>query len=355
MGTVSLAGAIEAGDRRALAKGITLIESSRNDHRERAARLLSALPAPRVPALRVALSGAPGVGKSTFIEALGLQAIGRGRRIAVLSVDPSSRLSGGSILGDKTRMEALSRKPEAYIRPSPAGTTLGGVARRTREAILLCEAAGFDLIIVETVGVGQSEVRAAEMTDVFLLLLLPFGGDELQGIKRGIMELADIVVVNKADGGQRPAALRTVAEYRNALRLLRPHTPGWCPVVEACSALTGEGIESVWGHLLAHRRVVEIGGELEQRRRGQSVSWLWEELSEQLMAWLDQEAGIRVPVGEYEALVAEGRLAPPVAARRILSEVLARAVRSVPGREGEAPGPALHSDPARAPGGGETS
>ena len=219
-----LAEGIRSGDRRALAKGITLVESTRADHREAAARLLELIMPYTGNSIRLGISGVPGVGKSTFIESFGNHVISQGHRLAVLAVDPTSALSGGSILGDKTRMETLARHPDAYIRPSPAGQTLGGVTRRTRETLLLCEAAGFDVIIVETVGVGQSETAVAQMTDMFLLLLLPGGGDELQGIKRGIMELADLILVNKADGDQQAAANRTVADYRMAVHFLHPRS-----------------------------------------------------------------------------------------------------------------------------------
>ncbi|WP_052121509.1 methylmalonyl Co-A mutase-associated GTPase MeaB, partial [Inquilinus limosus] len=240
-----IAARIRDGDRRALARAITLVESRRADHRERAEALLEALAPAAGGAVRIGISGPPGVGKSTFIESLGLHLTGQGHRVAVLAVDPSSQRSGGSILGDKTRMELLTRDPAAFIRPSPAGSTLGGVARRTRETLLLCEAAGHDVVIVETVGVGQSETAVAQMVDVFLLLLLPGAGDELQGIKRGIVEVADILVVNKADGDRKGAANHAAAEYRHALALLRG-TGGWTPPVLQCSALENRGIDAVW-------------------------------------------------------------------------------------------------------------
>ena len=233
-----LARGICAGNRRALARGITLVESTHPTHRVLAAELLEILMPNTGGSIRLGISGVPGVGKSTFIENFGLTGVENGHRIAVLTIDPSSRLSGGAILGDKTRMGELARSPHAYIRPSPAGETLGGVARRTRETLLLCEAAGFDVTIVETVGVGQSETVVADITDLFVLLLLPAGGDELQGIKRGILELADIIFVNKADGELAATAGRTAAEYANSLRLLRSRTPGWDVPVETCSALT---------------------------------------------------------------------------------------------------------------------
>jgi LAO/AO transport system kinase len=316
-----LASRVSAGERRALAKAITLVESTRARDRVRAATLLGALPSGGAPSVRVAISGPPGVGKSTFIEAFGLHAIGQERRVAVLSIDPSSSLSGGSILGDKTRMYDLSRHRDAFIRPSPAGTTLGGVARRTRESMLLCEAAGYDLIIVETVGVGQSETAAAGMTDAFVVLLLPLGGDELQGIKRGIMELADIVLVNKADGDQRPAAARTVADYRSALRLLRPRSPLWTPIVDSCSALTLEGVSDAWTHVLAHHGVFVETGELTRTRSEQARKWLWEELTDQVTAWLRTDAAMAQALAACEAAVVRGELAPPAAAARILSNL----------------------------------
>ncbi|HET6521615.1 MAG TPA: methylmalonyl Co-A mutase-associated GTPase MeaB, partial [Geminicoccaceae bacterium] len=266
-GLDDLGARIVRGDRRALARAITLIESSRADHQERAERLLEGLLPHTGNAVRVGISGAPGAGKSTFIEALGLRLTrAGGHKVAVLAVDPSSRRSGGSILGDRTRMQELSREPNAFIRPSPAGESLGGVARRTREAALACEAAGFDVVVIETVGVGQSETAVAEMVDTFLLLLAPGAGDELQGIKRGIVELADVVAVNKADGGLRAAAEVARAEYRGALRLLRPATPGWTPPALTCSALTGEGIDGVWRAVLRHRSALEAVGGLEARR-----------------------------------------------------------------------------------------
>ena len=242
----ALADGVLDGNRRALAQAITLIESTRRDHRAAASDLLERLMPHAGGSIRLGISGVPGVGKSTFIEALGNHVIDPGHRVAVLTVDPSSAISGGSILGDKTRMELLSRRPEAYIRPSPAGKTLGGVTRRSREALILCEAAGFDVIIVETVGVGQSETKVADMTDMFVLLLLPGGGDELQGIKRGIMELADLILINKADDELKALAGRSAAEYRNALRLLHPRSANWKVEVQTCSARDGTGIAEAW-------------------------------------------------------------------------------------------------------------
>ncbi|MCH9675096.1 MAG: methylmalonyl Co-A mutase-associated GTPase MeaB [Gammaproteobacteria bacterium] len=309
-------------DRRAVARAVTLIESTRADHRVAADDLLNVLSPHAGNADRVGISGAPGVGKSTFIETLGMQLVSAGRKLAVLTVDPSSTLSGGSILGDKTRMTELSREPGAFIRPSPAGTSLGGVARRTREAMIVCEAAGFDLVFVETVGVGQSEVAVANMTDVFLLLLLPLGGDELQGIKRGIMELADVVLVNKADGPQHDAAQRTVAEYRNALHLMRSRTPGWEAVVEPCSALMDEGMTQVWSLIEKHQAHVRAQGVLNERRRDQAKRWFWDEISDGVLMHLKSMPGAHERITEYEALVGQGEKAAPVAARQLLRQFL---------------------------------
>jgi LAO/AO transport system kinase len=288
-----LAGALRSGQYRALARAITLIESGRSDHRDAAAELLEQLLPDTGKALRIGISGVPGVGKSTFIEALGMYALELGQKVAVLSIDPSSSISGGSILGDKTRMEKLAREPRAVIRPSPAGHTLGGVARRTRETLLLCEAAGFDTVIVETVGVGQSETAVAGMTDMFILLLLPGGGDELQGIKRGIMELADLVLINKADGELLAAARRAAADYRNALRLLQPRSPDWQVPVEMCSALTGDGIADAWQTILDYQQALSASGEIERRRARQSCAWLWQETADNLLAQLNSDPDIR--------------------------------------------------------------
>lgn len=313
---------IVAGDRRALARGITLLESTRPDHRRQAEALLELLLPKSGKSLRIGISGPPGVGKSTFIEAFGQHAIAHGKRLAVLAVDPTSRLSGGSILGDKTRMEELSRAPEAFIRPSPAGLTLGGVARRTREALLVCEAAGFDLIIVETVGVGQSETAVAEMVDLFLLLLLPGGGDDLQGIKRGIMELADLLVINKADGDFKAAAERSAADVANALGLMQPLHKAWRPEVLRCSALKGTGIPEIWDRAQAFAEALGKSGELKARRRAQAKAWLWHELSDSLMDALKAHAGVAARLGELEAKVGAGKMAPATAARVLLAAFL---------------------------------
>jgi LAO/AO transport system kinase len=319
-----LADRVREGDRRALAKAITLVESTRPDHRRDATALLDALLPGTGGARRVGISGAPGAGKSTFIEALGLRLVDAGHRVAVLAVDPTSTRTGGSVLGDKTRMEELSRRAEAFIRPSPSGGTLGGVARRTREALLCCEAAGFDVVLVETVGVGQSEVAVAGMVDLFLLLLSPGAGDELQGVKRGIVELADLVVVNKADGDLLAAAHRTVADYRHALQLLRPRSATWTPRVLACSALLGEGIDEVWEAIEEHRRAASASGELARRRAEQAREWMWSELTESLHDALRADKDVGVLLAELEHDVAQGRTSPTAAAQRVLRAFLGR-------------------------------
>jgi len=317
-----LAGEVAAGDRRALARAITLIESARADHRAAAEALVARLMAASRPAYRIGVSGAPGVGKSTFIEAFGLHLVGLGKRVAVLAVDPSSRRSGGSILGDKTRMPELSRLPAAFIRPSPAGTTLGGVARRTREAIVAVEAAGFDVVVVETVGVGQSETAVEDMVDVFLLLLAPGGGDDLQGIKRGVMELADLIVVNKADGDLARAAQVAAGDFRNALGLMRPKTPHWKPKVLLASALRRSGIAEVWAALCEYREALAGPGALDERRAAQRLRWLWAEVEGGLAEALRAHPAVAAGAGALEAEVQAGRLAPPAAARALLAAFL---------------------------------
>lgn len=311
-----LAARLVAGDRRGLGKAITLVESTRPDHRADAVALLEAVLPHAGDAVRVGISGAPGVGKSTFIEAFGNHVIDQGSTLAVLAIDPSSGRSGGSILGDKTRMETLSRRSEAFIRPSPAGRTLGGVARRTREAMLLCEAAGYGAVIVETVGVGQSETAVAEMVDLFCLLAGPGGGDDLQGIKRGVMELADLVVVTKADGDLLPAANRAAGDYRHALHLLRPLHRSWIPQVLSTSAFTGDGLADVWDAVLAHRAALTESGELDAQRAEQATQWLWTELREGLVERFVDMAGDDVRSAELD--VAAGRTLPTVAAERLL-------------------------------------
>ncbi len=322
----ALAARLAAGDRRALARAITLVESTRADHRA-AARTLLGLLAPRdPPALRVGLTGTPGVGKSSLIEALGMALIERGRRLAVLAVDPSSSRSGGSILGDKTRMERLVREPGAFIRPSPSQMQLGGVGRRTREAIRVVEAWGADVVLVETVGVGQSETLVAEMTDVFVLLLAPGGGDELQGVKRGIMELADLVLVNKADGALAEAAARTRADYAGALRLMRPRPtdPEGFPHSGCVSALTGAGIAEAWEaveRLAAARRA---GGGLAARRAAQAERWFADAVEAGLVARLLADPGHAAKRAALAAEVAAGRIAPDAAAETLLDAIAPR-------------------------------
>lgn len=323
-----LAEAVFAGDRRALARAVTLVESSRKDHRLLAAKLVEHLSPFSGTSIRIGISGAPGVGKSTFIEAFGAHVLGLGHRVAVLSIDPTSALSGGSILGDKTRMPNLAREQNAFIRPSPAGETLGGVGRHTRESIVVCEAGGFDVVIVETVGVGQSEIAVADMTDMFVLLLLPDSGDELQGIKRGIIELADLVLVNKADGESKARAERTAAEYANALRLLRPRSASWEVSVRTCSALTGAGVAEVWTLIEQFRHALGESGELAARRAAQARSWLWDTVSSDLVDAVKADTEVRKRLPEIEQLVIDGTLTPATAARRLMEVFLEQRSRN---------------------------
>ena len=315
------------GNRRALSRAITLIESTRPDHRARALRLLAELPARQ--ALRIGLSGTPGVGKSTFIEAFGKLLTGQGLRVAVLAVDPSSARSGGSILGDKTRMETLSRDPNAFIRPSPSRAELGGVARRSRETVRLCEAAGFDVVLIETVGVGQSETLVAEMSDLFILLLAPAGGDELQGVKRGIMEIADIILVNKADGDLRETALRTVSDYAGALRLLRkrPHDPEGFPKALPVSAYSGEGLERAWAEMTDLADWRRAQGHFAARRAEQARHWFLSELRAGLLARLERPE-IRARLRSIGDAVARGESDPDAAAGQMLDWLAAQARES---------------------------
>lgn len=309
---------IRAGDRRSLARAITFAESTKADHRVIADAVLDAVLPSTGSAVRLGISGPPGVGKSTFIEAFGTHIIDDGHRLAVLAVDPSSRRTGGSILGDKTRMGELVNRPEAFIRPSPGGTQLGGVARRTREAMLLCEAAGFDVVIVETIGVGQSEVAVADMVDLFTLLVSPGGGDELQGIKRGIMELADLVIVNKADGDLASAAARTRGDYASAVHLLRPKWQAWSTEVLACSAITGSGVSEVWDAVERFRASVIADGELAAARATQATAWLWSEIGDTLLERFRSHPKITARLTSIEAEVAEGRISPGRAATELL-------------------------------------
>jgi len=321
-GQAALVAGVRSGDRRMLGRAITLVESVKSDHRRDADALLAALLSDAGRAMRIGISGVPGVGKSTFIETMGQHVIAQGHRIAVLAVDPSSKRSGGSILGDKTRMEQLSRSDAAYIRPSPAGRTLGGVARRTREAMTVVEAAGFDVVIVETVGVGQSETAVAEMTDLFVLLLQPAAGDDLQGMKKGIVELADIMLVNKADGALNEAARRTAMDYQAALRLVGPEHDGWEVPVRTCSSLTGEGIDDAWALFQAFFERQEKQGALASRRAAQALRWMWREVEDGLIDGLRADPRIRAMLPELEEAVASGRLAPASAANRLVSAFL---------------------------------
>jgi len=314
---------VKAGERRALARAITLVESGRADHRLAAEAMINTLLPGRPETIRIGISGVPGAGKSTFIEAFGLSLIEKGHRVAVLAIDPSSRRGGGSILGDKTRMSDLARHEQAYVRPTPSGGTLGGVARRTREAMLLCEAAGFDTVIIETVGVGQSEGAVADLTDMFLLLLLPAGGDELQGIKRGVMELADLILVNKADGDLEAAALRTALDYRNALHLVRAKTTAWQTPVLAVSALNGKGIDEAWAMVEKHRQALDAVGERLRRRGEQARAALWTELGEGLLDRLRASPAVKALLPEIEGRVMAGREVPATAARALLAGFLA--------------------------------
>jgi LAO/AO transport system kinase len=339
-----LAARVVAGERRALARAITLVESTRADHRAQAAALLDAVLPRTGEAVRVGITGTPGAGKSTFIEELGTRLTAAGHRVAVLAIDPSSRRSGGSILGDKTRMEALSRNPDAFIRPSPSAGTLGGVARRTREAALLCEAAGFDVVVIETVGVGQSEVAVADMVDCFLLLAAPGGGDDLQGIKRGIMELADVIVVNKADGDLLPAAERAVADHRHAVHLLRPKHPGWDVPVLAASALRGTGIDEAWAAVERLESHLRDGGTLDRLRADQAVAWMWDEVREQLVESFRADPRVAAQWPGVEADVRRGRRSPTTGARSLLD-----AHADGPPAPG-APPAAAANDPAPDPG-----
>lgn len=312
---------IRTGNRVLLGQAITLVESTREEHQILARAIIAQLlqTAPEPGTLRIAVTGAPGVGKSTFIESLGMHLIAQGKRPAVLAIDPSSALSGGSILGDKTRMEQLSAAEQAFIRPSPSGDSLGGVARKTREAIVLVEAAGFDTIIIETVGVGQSEIAAQRMTDLFLLLLLPGAGDELQGIKRGIVEMADLLVVNKADGERIRLANQARGHYLNAAHLFPPKPSGWTPRVLACSALDHSGITEVWEAVEAFQQQTLENGFLAENRRQQAHFWLEDSLEAGLKSMFYQHPGVRAKLAELEADVLAGRVSPTDAAAQVLA------------------------------------
>src|SRR5271154_5267195 len=308
---------IRAGDRTMLSRAITLIESKRADHRRTAAALTQALLGATGKAVRVGITGAPGVGKSTTIDALGSMLTREGRKVAVLAVDPSSRRTGGSILADKTRMAQLANDANAFIRPSPASGTLGGVAAKTRETMLLCEAAGYDVVLVETVGVGQSEIAVADMTDFFLVLALPGAGDELQALKKGVIELADMIVVNKADGDNLIRAKLAASQYGAALHILSPRSPNWSPPVIVCSALHNDGIEALWSHVLYHRERLSASGGIAARRGEQQVKWMWTMLEERLFEPLRSDRALKAALPRIEADVAAGRLAPATAVEQI--------------------------------------
>jgi LAO/AO transport system kinase len=315
----ALAASVRAGDRRALAKAITLVESTRGDHQRQAQRLLEVLLPHTGGAARVGVSGVPGVGKSTFIEAFGLYLIGLGKRVAVLAVDPSSALSGGSIRGDNTRMPRLAAAAEAFIRPSPSAGSFGGVTRRTREALLVCEAARYDVVLVETVGVGQSEFAVASMVDFFLVLMLAGAGDELQGIKKGILELADALAINKADGENIARATQAAGQYRSALNLFRHTSASWQPQVVTVSALEGRGMDTVWGLVEEHRATLSASGELPRKRRAQQQTWFWSMIDDGLKGHFLAREDVQELLPEMEAAVASAKLTPTEAARRLLA------------------------------------
>ena len=318
--TVPSLTAIRNSDRRAIAKTITLLESTRPDKLDQGQTLLEALLPETGKSLRIGITGVPGVGKSTFIEAFGMRLIEEGHRVAVLAVDPSSPVTGGSILGDKTRMQRLSSHPQAFVRPSPSSGMLGGVARKTRETMLLCEAAGYDVIIVETVGVGQSETMVASMVDLFLVLMLPNAGDELQGIKKGILEIADLIVINKADGDQASLAQRAARDYQSALRLLKPTRTSWQAQVLQCSALQQTGLEALWETMESFAQQLRQSGEWERQRSQQAVQWMWSLIDEELRQRFRQHPQIREQLPALEAAIHQGQQLPTRVARSLLEE-----------------------------------
>ena len=317
-GTDALADAVRSGDRTELSRAITLVESARPDRREQAQQLLLRLLPDAGRALHVGITGVPGVGKSTTIEALGTMLTGQGHRVAVLAVDPSSTRTGGSILGDKTRMARLAVDPDAYVRPSPTSGTLGGVAKATRETIVLLEAAGFDVILVETVGVGQAEVAVANMVDCFVLLTLARSGDQLQGIKKGVLELADIVAVNKADGEHATEAKAAARELTMALRLIHPRDTLWRPPVLTMSAVEGTGLQELWDTVLRHRVVSTESGEFEAKRRQQQVDWMWSMVRDTVLDRVLSDPGVKDIRAEVERQVRDGELTAALGAERIL-------------------------------------
>lgn len=307
-----------AGDRTAIGRAITLVESTLEAHRVRAAAVLAALLPHAGDAHRIGITGVPGVGKSTFIESLGTKLTAAGHRVAVLAVDPSSSRTGGSILGDKTRMAALAVDDRAFIRPSPSAGTLGGVARATRESMIVLEAAGHDVVIVETVGVGQSETVVHGMVDIFVVLMLAGAGDELQGIKKGVLELADLLAVNKADGDNAQRASMAAADYRRALHLLQPASPNWTPPVLTCSGLTGDGLDDLWEQIELHRSKLEASGERTERRRGQQLDWMNAMLVDRLVARFESDPEVVARRRDVEAAVLAGEITPAVAVDRLL-------------------------------------
>jgi LAO/AO transport system kinase len=314
-----LARGIRAHERAVIARAITLIESRRADHQKAARRLVQDLLPSTGKGIRVGITGAPGVGKSTTIDALGTFLTGKGHQVAVLAVDPSSARSGGSILADKTRMPRLAADANAFVRPSPASGTLGGVAAKTREAMLICEAADYDVVLVETIGTGQSETMVADMTDFFLVLMLPGAGDELQGLKKGVVEIADMIAINKADGDNVKRAKAAAAEYRAALHILSPRSPNWSPPVVTYSALTGAGIAELWENILDHRERTSKAGEFDARRCEQQVKWMWAMLEDRVFARLKSDPALKAKLPRIEAAVAAGRMSPAVAVEEIAS------------------------------------
>ncbi len=306
-------------NRRIVAKTITLIESSLAAHQEKAKTIVDALLPYAGQAVRIGITGVPGVGKSTYIESFGLQLVKQGHRVAVLAVDPSSSKSGGSIMGDKTRMERLSLEQQAFIRPSPSSGTLGGVARRTRETMIVCEAAGFDIIIVETVGVGQSETTVASMVDFFLVLMLAGAGDELQGIKKGVLELADAIAINKADGNNIEHAKKAKIEYEKALNLLTPSSKIWSPPVLTCSAVTLDGIDEIWQTILDHRKKLESSGELADKRKKQALDWMWALVEEGLRDRFYKNPDVEKSLPQIIKAIEKGKTAPTIAAYMLLN------------------------------------
>jgi LAO/AO transport system kinase len=314
--------AVLRGDRRALARAVTLVESTRPDHRRAAEAVIEAILPATGGATRIGISGPPGAGKSTFIERFGLDGIARGHKIAVLAVDPGSKRGGGAILGDKTRMAELGRSAAAFIRPSSAGAEAGGVARRTRDAILVCEAAGFDTVLVETIGTGQAETTVADIVDMFLLILPPAAGDELQGLKRGVIELADLILINKADGALLEHAQRAVADYASALRLIRPTTPEWQAQVRMVSALTGSGIDAVWDDVARFRAALQASGAWERRRAEQARAALWAEIDDGLLECFRAAPGVAGRLAAIEREVSAGTRTPAAAARLLLAAFL---------------------------------